>query len=100
MGVERGAGARLMYLVPGARRMLDFKTQSHLADAMASILSVQLRATSATLGASMRGWRMWAQMLKMPSPIDERPMPAHARGPLQSSSVHWLRDWPPQRPRL
>src|SRR5262245_59631299 len=67
--------------------MLYVQAQSHLADALVTMMRTQLWATSDTLAASMRGWPMWRQMLKTQSA--SRPMPALAP---------WPPNWPPWCP--
>ena len=72
--------------------MLNSQAQSPLADALASILRAQLRATSDALAASVRGWSMWTQMLKARPAMDEQPM---ARS---FESTLWSMSWPMNRP--
>ena len=72
--------------------MLNFKAQSQLADATASILRAQLRASSDTLAASLQGWSMCAQVLATRPATDENPMPAHCQWPWHPG-VAWSM-WP------
>jgi len=79
--------------------MLNIKTQSHFADAIASILRAQLRASSDALAASLRGWSTWTQMLTTRRATDEDPMPAHSQWPCSMSwsmawSMPWTMSWP------
>jgi hypothetical protein len=66
------------------------QAQSPLADALASILRAQLRATSAALATSARGWSMWTQMLQAQPAIDEQPM---ARSQWPPSRIAWSAPW-------
>jgi hypothetical protein len=70
--------------------MLNSQAQSPLADALASILRAQLRATSDALAASVRGWSMWTQMLKARPAMDEQPM---ARTQWPHSRIAWSMPW-------
>lgn len=71
--------------------MLDFKTQSQLLDATATIMRSYLRAANNTFAASAsRGMSLWSEMMEGASPrsvIGARPEPAvHALTP----SWPWL----------
>src|SRR5215468_8285929 len=75
--------------------MLNIKTQSHFADAIASILRAQLRASSDALAASLRCWSTWMQMLTAGRAADEDPMPAHSQWVWSMPwSMPWSMSWP------
>jgi hypothetical protein len=79
--------------------MLNFKAQSHLADAIASIQRAQLRASSDALAASLQGWSMWVQMLSLRPAIDEDPMPVPSEWAWRMPwSMPWLMSWPSSGP--
>jgi hypothetical protein len=69
--------------------MLNIKAQSHLADAIASILRAQLRASSDALAASLRDSSTWTQMLTARRATDEDPMPAHSQWAWSMPSMAW-----------
>jgi hypothetical protein len=72
--------------------MLDFKTQSQLVDATATIMRSYLRAATNTLAASAsRSMSLWTEMLDAASPHPaSAAQPGQAAQPLVASAWPWL----------